>query len=53
MTATYVPGKGYTIRDARGRVLAHSQTVAQRDLWLQCADCAVITEAMLTVLRAG
>lgn len=34
MTAQYVPGRGYTVRDSRGRIIAHSLTAAQRDALL-------------------
>lgn len=42
MTSQYVPGRGYTVRDNRGRVLGHSLTTAQRDALLSRHGIAVI-----------
>lgn len=47
MTSTYIPGTGYTIRDARGRVIAHSLTPAQRDAVLALQNVGVISSAQL------
>lgn len=47
MVAQYVSGRGYTVRNSRGLVIAHSLTAAQRDALLAMRDCGVITSAML------
>lgn len=51
ITSTYVPGRGYTIRNSRGQVLAHSQTPAQRDAWLSHAHVGVMSQQLLDALK--
>lgn len=47
MTAQYVPGKGYTVRDARGRVIASGLTAAQRDALLSQQNQVVLDLSVL------
>lgn len=49
MSYTYVPGRGYTVRDCRGRVLGHSLSVSQRDALLQCAHQTLIPNSLLPI----
>lgn len=51
ITSTYVPGRGYTIRNTRGQVLAHSCTPAQRDAWLAHAHVGVMSQQLLDALK--
>lgn len=50
MQSQYVPGRGYIVRDARGRIVAHSLTPVQRDALL---NAPVITAALLEQIRNG
>lgn len=52
MTHSYVPGRGYTVRDARGRILGHSLNVAQRDALLANKHAGVIPSHVLPIFSA-
>lgn len=52
MTARYVPGRGYTVRDARGRVIAHSLSRAAADRLLAARDMGIISVELLAALTA-
>lgn len=53
MRSSYVPGYGYTVRDARGRIVAHSLTRLQHDVLMSRADGCVITRELLAALAGG
>jgi hypothetical protein len=53
MTQQYVPGKGYTVRDSRGRVIAHSLTPAQAARLMACRDMGTISTELLAALTAA
>ena len=50
MKTEYVPGKGYTVRDCRGRVIAHSLTPSQRDALMSQQDRTVLDLSVLKLV---
>lgn len=53
LTSTYVPGNGYTIRNARGHVLARNCTPAQRDAWLAYGSVGALSQQLLDALKTA
>jgi hypothetical protein len=49
MTQQYVPGRGYTVRDSRGRVVAHSLSKPARD---KLMSAPIVTQALLDAIGA-
>jgi hypothetical protein len=50
ITAQYVSGKGYTVRNEKGAVVAHSLSVTQKDTMLAAASRGVTGSALLAVI---
>lgn len=53
MQATYVPGKGYTVRDTRGRVIAHGLSASAKDQLLKHAGAGVLAQSVLETIIRG
>lgn len=53
MRSQYIPGRGYTVTDARGRVIAHSLTRLKHDVLMSRANGCVITRELLAAVLGG
>lgn len=53
MTYRYVPGRGYTVTDSHGRIVAHSQTPRQLASWRAHEGVSVLSAAMLAAIAAS
>lgn len=51
LTATYVSGRGYTIKNENSKVVAHSLSVAQKDAMLAAAQKGLTGSALLAVIK--
>lgn len=51
MKSKYIPGQGYTVYDARGRVIAHSLSKLKHDVLMSRADSSVIGADLLTAIN--
>ncbi len=49
-TTTYVPGKGYTVRDVRGKVVAHSLSPVKKDQLMAHQYSSVLSAAVLAAI---